>query len=83
MLKKRSISLSGHSTSLALELEFWNALEAMAVAQAVNLSTLIVRIDRSRGPDPLASACRLAALRWAMEHSHPFVLSKGLKPSRT
>ena len=71
MLKKRSISLSGHSTSLALEAEFWRVLDAMAVAQAMNLSALIVRIDRGRGPDPLASACRLAALKWAMEHPQP------------
>jgi predicted DNA-binding ribbon-helix-helix protein len=66
VLKKRSVSLSGHATSLALEPEFWTALEAMASADAVTLAALIVRIDRARGPDPLASACRLAALRWAL-----------------
>jgi predicted DNA-binding ribbon-helix-helix protein len=65
VLKKRSISLSGHSTSVALEPEFWSALEAMAEAEGLGLSLLIGRIDRSRGHDPLASACRLAALRWA------------------
>ena len=65
MLKKRSISLSGHATSLALEPEFWTALEAMAEADGVGMTQLIGRIDRGRGPDPLASACRLAALHWA------------------
>ena len=69
MLKKRSISLSGHSTSLALEPEFWGALEAMAGAEGVGVTVLIGRIDRGRGEDPLASACRLAALRWALERS--------------
>jgi predicted DNA-binding ribbon-helix-helix protein len=69
VLKKRSISLSGHSTSLALEPEFWAALEAMAQAAAVTPTVLIGRIDRARGPDPLASACRLAALRWAMSRA--------------
>lgn len=66
MLKKRSISLAGHSTSLALEPEFWAALDAVATADAITLSALIARIDRNRGPDPLASACRLTALRWAL-----------------
>jgi predicted DNA-binding ribbon-helix-helix protein len=69
VLKKRSISLSGHATSLALEPEFWNALEAMAAAEAITLTVLIARIDSRRGPDPLASACRLAALRWALAKS--------------
>ena len=71
MLKKRSISLSGHSTSLALEPEFWAALEAMASAEGSTLTVVIGRIDRGRGPDPLASACRLAALRWALAHAAP------------
>ena len=65
MLRKRSISLSGHATSLALEPEFWAVLEAMAAAEGVNLSSLIVGIDRGRAPRPLASACRTAALGWA------------------
>ena len=66
MLRKRSISLAGHSTSLALEAEFWGALEAMAAADGAGLTVLIGRIDRGRGEEPLASACRLAALRWAL-----------------
>jgi predicted DNA-binding ribbon-helix-helix protein len=69
VLKKRSISLSGHSTSLALEPEFWAALEAMAAAEGAPLTVLIGRIDRARSPDPLASACRLAALKWALAHA--------------
>ena len=69
MLKKRSVSLAGHATSIALEPEFWTALQAMAAGQGLSLMALIARIDRGRGGDPLASACRLAALRWALEGS--------------
>ncbi len=65
MLKKRSITLSGHSTSVALEPEFWAVLEALARAEDANLTTLLGRIDESRAGRPLASACRLAALKWA------------------
>jgi predicted DNA-binding ribbon-helix-helix protein len=65
LLRKRSISLSRHATSLALESEFWDALKDMAGDQGVSLSALIVSIDADRGERPLASACRVAALVWA------------------
>jgi predicted DNA-binding ribbon-helix-helix protein len=65
-LRKRSISLSGHATSLALEPEFWTALEAMAAARHVSLARLIADLDENRAERPLASACRVAALTWAM-----------------
>jgi predicted DNA-binding ribbon-helix-helix protein len=61
-LKKRSVVLAGHGTSLALEPEFWAALEAMAKAQSLSLAGLIAGIDVERGARPLASACRVAAL---------------------
>ncbi len=62
MLQKRSVSLSGHQTSLALEPEFWTVLDAMAEAQGSSLAAVIRRIDESRSDRPLASACRVAAL---------------------
>ncbi len=65
MLQKRSLSLAGHATSLALEAEFWAVLEAMAAADGVSLPELIVRIDGERGRSLLASACRVRALAWA------------------
>ena len=64
-LRKRSVSLSGHATSLALEPEFWAALEGMASDRAVSLAALIIDLDAGRGERPLASACRVAALAWA------------------
>lgn len=64
-LRKRSILLSGHATSIALEPEFWAVLDEMAQAQALSLAALIGRIDETRGASGLASACRLAALTFA------------------
>ena len=66
MLKKRSLTLAGHATSLALEPQFWAALEAMATGRRVSLAALVGGVDKGRGDEPLASACRLAALEWAM-----------------
>jgi predicted DNA-binding ribbon-helix-helix protein len=64
-LRKRSINLSGHATSLALEPEFWAVLETMATARSQSLAALIVSLDETRADRPLASACRVAALKWA------------------
>ena len=61
-LKKRSFSLSGHRTSVALEPEFWAVLEAEAARHGGSFAAFIARIDGARGARPLASALRLHAL---------------------
>lgn len=63
-LLKRSFTLAGHRTSVALEEAFWSALEQLAASDGVTLSALVQRIDAGRGePDlPLASALRVEAL---------------------
>jgi predicted DNA-binding ribbon-helix-helix protein len=64
MLEKRSVSLSGHRTSIALEAEFWAALEAIAAAENLPLAALIARVDAARTPEqPLASALRVYVLK--------------------
>jgi predicted DNA-binding ribbon-helix-helix protein len=62
MLKKRSFTLSGHRTSVALEEEFWAVVEKAAKSQDQSLASLVVKIDAGRGERPLASALRLYAL---------------------
>jgi predicted DNA-binding ribbon-helix-helix protein len=62
LLQKRSLALAGHRTSLALEGEFWAALESAAAARGVSLGALVETIDLARGGRSLASACRLFAL---------------------
>lgn len=64
-LRKRSILLSGHATSLALEPEFWEVLDALADAEGLSMAALIALIDETRGESPLASACRVRALAFA------------------
>ncbi|HEY3776766.1 MAG TPA: ribbon-helix-helix domain-containing protein [Rhizomicrobium sp.] len=61
-LKKRSFSIAGHRTSVALEPEFWAVLEDRARRSHLSLSALVARIDADRADRPLASALRLAAL---------------------
>lgn len=65
-LQKRSMRIAGHRTSLALELEFWTALENIARAKAMTLPVLIASIDENRAkasPEAsLASAVRVFVL---------------------
>ncbi len=66
MLTKRSFSLAGHRTSVALEDEFWEALQSLATARAMTLAALIAEIDAARPPaQTLASSLRVAALHAA------------------
>jgi len=62
MLRKRSFTLSGHRTSVALEAEFWEVIEKAAVGERQSLAFLVAKIDAGRGDRPLASALRLYAL---------------------
>ena len=65
MLKKRSVSLSCHATSVALEPEFWAVLDRIAAERGLGQAGLLKWIDETRGRRPLASACRLLALEWS------------------
>jgi predicted DNA-binding ribbon-helix-helix protein len=64
-LQKRSFSLGGHRTSVALEPAFWAALEALAQRRTLSLSALVAQVDADRADPalPLASALRVLALR--------------------
>ena len=61
-MDKRSLSISGHRTSIALEPEFWAALEAMAAEKSQTMAGLIRDIDDVRQTANLSSAARLAVL---------------------
>ena len=63
-MDKRSLSISGHRTSIALEPEFWAALEAMAAEKSQTMAGLIRDIDDVRQTANLSSAARLAVLAW-------------------
>jgi len=61
-LLKRSLTIAGHRTSIALEPEFWAGLEALAERRGLRLTTLIEEIDRNRSGPNLSSALRVAVL---------------------
>lgn len=69
-LRKRSMAIAGHRTSIALEGVFWDALEQLAKVEGQTLAALIAAIDAERAqtaPDqPLASTLRVCALEAAL-----------------
>jgi predicted DNA-binding ribbon-helix-helix protein len=69
-MRKRSLTIAGHRTSIALEPEFWDGLEALAERRGVRLTVLIEEIDRTREGPNLSSALRVAVLREA-QGLHP------------
>lgn len=59
---KRSLTISGHRTSLSLEPEFWTVLKQAARAEHRSLAALVGEIDRGRGERNLSSALRVWVL---------------------
>lgn len=65
MIKKRSVTLQGHPTSITLEDEFWDLLKSKADDMDMSLAALIDQIDRKRlekKEGGLSSAIRLYIL---------------------
>jgi predicted DNA-binding ribbon-helix-helix protein len=66
-LKKHSVSIAGHRTSITLEVAFWDALGAIAKQRSTTVAGLIAEIDGARASDPaapnLSSAIRVFVLR--------------------
>ncbi len=64
-MKKISVSLSGHQTSVSLEDEFIVALREIAARRRVPIATMIAEIDATRKlGDNLSSAIRVWILNY-------------------
>ncbi len=68
MLVKRSLAIAGHRTSLALEPEFWAALEQAARESGKPLARLVAEIDKSRADSPEKSGLASAVRVWLFNH---------------
>tara|TARA_B100001559_G_scaffold98432_1_gene82363 strand:- start:227 stop:439 length:213 start_codon:yes stop_codon:yes gene_type:complete len=60
---KKSLTLSGHKTSIALEKEFWIALEEISKKQNIDIDKLIEKIDKKARSGSLASTIRVFILK--------------------
>jgi len=66
-LRKHSVTIAGHRTSLSLEDAFWHRLQAIAAARGLSAGLLIEQIDAARAErgEPagnLSSAVRVFVL---------------------
>jgi predicted DNA-binding ribbon-helix-helix protein len=59
---KRSVSISGHRTSISLEQPFWDALREIADQRGLSVQALVGKIDAGRGEQNLSSAIRVFVL---------------------
>ena len=60
-IRKRSVRIVGHATSLSLEEEFWAALQQVSARRGISLNALVESVDRQRRGN-LSSALRLFVL---------------------
>jgi predicted DNA-binding ribbon-helix-helix protein len=65
VMRKRSVTIDGHHTSVSLEDAFWTELSALSQARGLSLNALVAEIDRDRRQDQtnLSSALRLHVLQ--------------------
>ena len=71
IIRKRSVRIAGHRTSLSLEAAFWDQLKAIAAARGLSLNKLAEEIDSARTAQAkranLSSAIRIYVLRSLMK----------------
>ena len=85
-IKKHSIVLAGHKTSVSLEDAFWKSLREIAGGRDASLSKLLEEIDAERKFANLSSAIRLFILghyRDELDQRGGVVISLGLDPSNS
>jgi predicted DNA-binding ribbon-helix-helix protein len=63
-VRKHSIVIGDHRTSVSLEDAFWKALKQIAIHRRMTLSELVTDIDAQRGPGNLSSRLRLHVLNF-------------------
>ena len=61
-MKKRSVSIAGHRTSIALEDEFWILVQKISVEMDLSIPKLLELIENQKKSNNLASAIRLYVL---------------------
>jgi len=64
-IKKRSVVIAGHRTSISLENVFWESLRAIAQDRTISVNQLVTEIDDRRTGN-LSSAIRTFVLLDAM-----------------
>ncbi|MEL0003485.1 MAG: ribbon-helix-helix domain-containing protein [Rhodospirillales bacterium] len=67
-IRRHSVTLQGHRTSISLENAFWDSLRSIALRRGISINLLITEIDKTRDGN-LSSALRVLALEDAIQES--------------
>ena len=70
-IKKQSVVISGHATSISIETEFWDLRKDSATRRGVSINYLLSKIDRGR-TNNLSSAARIYVLKHVMSVDQKF-----------
>ncbi|MBT4888319.1 MAG: ribbon-helix-helix domain-containing protein [Rhodospirillales bacterium] len=62
IIKKRSVLIAGHRTSVSIESIFWDSLKDMATGRGISINQLITEIDEGRAGN-LSSAVRVFVMK--------------------
>lgn len=64
-LKKHSVKISGHDTSITIEDEFWFTLKEISIEKGMSINQLIAEIDQNASSEynNLSSAIRVFVLK--------------------
>ncbi len=60
-MRRHSVTLSGHRTSISLEDGFWAELQRIATTRSLSINALVTEVDKARTGN-LSSALRLLVL---------------------
>jgi len=95
LIRKRSVTIDGHKTSVSLEDAFWSALREIAMRRGMTPAELVTSIDMGREQTNLSSCLRLFVLNFYVNRleSHRSALDalktlaerlprSGIEPSR-
>ena len=69
-MRKHSVELSGHRTSIALEEEFWQELKNIAKRKKTSVRQILMQIDNTHQGN-LSSAIRIFVLREGQVNQKP------------
>lgn len=69
-LKKHSVTIAGHRTSISLEACFWRHLRAIAVERSLSINELVRQLDEARAGS-LSGAIRAFVLQSLEKQDRP------------
>jgi len=61
-LRRRSVTIAGHRTSVSLEDPFWDQLKGIAAERNLSIANIVAEVDKGRQSN-LSSALRVFVLK--------------------